>query len=93
MARQGEAALGLFPTCTPICSVQKGRLCTGPGLPPPPTWPPTLGSMQCRVARPTDTSIPRAGAPGEVSGRAETETASLAWRHREGAFALMPLEG
>ena len=36
MARQGEAALALFPTCTPICSVQKGRICTGPGPPPPP---------------------------------------------------------
>lgn len=49
----------------------------GPGLGDTQMWPPTSGSMKPRVARPTDTLIPRAGAT-EVSGRAELETASLA---------------
>ena len=56
-------------------------------------WPPTLGCMQPRMARPTDTSVLRAGATGEVCGRAETEVTSLAWRRWEGAFELLMLEG
>lgn len=94
---QEGGGLGHSPTDTPNlpCADRKRQLWWGQdrvglGWGRCPNVAPELREQLAQSGQTTDSSIPRAGATGKVSGRTEPEIASLAWRHWRGAFELMP---
>lgn len=80
----------IFPVQIGRGSSEWGQDRVGLGWGRCPNVAPELREQLAQSGQTTDSSIPRAGATGKVSGRTEPEIASLAWRHWRGAFELMP---